>query len=36
MQWQVERIHIEGKHSAEYMKAIAAMTNEVERLLGVP
>lgn len=36
MQWQVERVQ-ESKGDVEaYRSAIAQMTNEIERLLGVP
>jgi|GEM_PF-902856 len=36
MQWQVERVRERGGDAAAYEEAITAMTNEVERLLGVP
>jgi hypothetical protein len=36
MQWQTERVKETGGDVSAYMKAITAMTNEVERLLGVP
>jgi hypothetical protein len=36
MQWQVERVRETGGDIAAYAKAITAMTNEIERLLGVP
>jgi hypothetical protein len=36
MQWQVERVEKSQGDVAAYMKAVTAMTNEIERLLGVP
>ena len=36
MQWQVERVQENGGDTVAYAKAITAMTNEVERLLGLP
>jgi hypothetical protein len=36
MRWQIERIQENGGDVAAYMKAITVITNEVERLLGVP
>jgi hypothetical protein len=36
MQWQVERVRENHGDVAAYTKAITAMTNEIERLLGVP
>lgn len=36
MQWQVERVQETRGDVAAYTKAITAMTNEVERLLGTP
>ncbi len=36
MQWQVERVQQSGGDTAAYAAAITAMTNEIERLLGVP
>ncbi|MDI1447601.1 hypothetical protein [Polyangium sp. 6x1] len=36
MQWQVERVRELGGDVATYTSAIQLMTNEVERLLGVP
>jgi hypothetical protein len=36
MQWQVDRIQENGGDVTAYKMAITAMTNEVERLLGVP
>lgn len=36
MQWQVERVQENKGDVTAYAKAITAMTNEVERLLGVP
>ncbi|MBI5500709.1 MAG: hypothetical protein HY907_10745, partial [Deltaproteobacteria bacterium] len=36
MHWQVERIQEGGGDTAAYAKAISEMTNEIERLLGVP
>jgi hypothetical protein len=36
MQWQVERVQESGGDVAAYAKAITTMTNEIERLLGVP
>ena len=36
MQWQVEQVQENGGDATAYAKAITAMTNEVERLLGLP
>jgi hypothetical protein len=36
MQWQTERVRERGGDVTAYGKAIAVMTNEVQRLLGVP
>jgi hypothetical protein len=36
MQWQVERVQENGGDVEAYANAITAMTNEVERMLGVP
>jgi hypothetical protein len=36
MHWQVARIHENKGDVAGYSKAITMMTNEIERLLGVP
>lgn len=36
MHWQVERVQESHGDVAGYTKAIAAMTNEIERILGVP
>jgi hypothetical protein len=36
MEWQVGRIQENGGDISAYRKAITAMTNQVERLLGVP
>ena len=36
MQWQLERVQEVGGDIPAYAKAITAMTNEIERLLGVP
>jgi hypothetical protein len=36
MQWQVDRVRENGGDTIAYSRAITAMTNEVERLLGVP
>ena len=36
MHRQTERVQESGGDVAEYMKAATAMTNEIERLLGVP
>ena len=36
MQWQSDRILVNGGNAEAYRKAVTAMTNEVERLLGVP
>jgi len=36
MQWQLERVRETGGDMVAYSKAVTAMTNEVERLLGVP
>ena len=36
MQWQIERIRQNGGDLAVYEQAITMMTNEIERLLGVP
>jgi hypothetical protein len=36
MQWQTERVQENGGDMVAYMKATTAMTNEVQRLLGVP
>ena len=34
--WQVERVQENEADVAAYSKALTAMTNEIERLLGVP
>jgi hypothetical protein len=36
MTWQTQRLTESGLHPARYQKAVASITNEVERLLGVP
>ena len=36
MHWQRDRISEQGGNAEAYTRAIAAVTNEVERLLGVP
>jgi hypothetical protein len=36
MHWQVERVRERGGDVVAYVGAITTMTNEVERLLGVP
>lgn len=36
MYWQVERVRESGGNTAEYSNAIATMTSEIERVLGVP
>jgi hypothetical protein len=36
MQWQIERVRKKGGDADAYAKAITLMTNEIERLLGVP
>lgn len=36
MHWQVERVRENGGDVEAYQRATVAMTNEVERLLGVP
>ncbi|TKD06472.1 hypothetical protein [Polyangium fumosum] len=36
MQWQAERVRENGADVTAYANAIQLMTNEVERLLGVP
>ena len=36
MQWQVDRVQESKGDVKAYTKAIATMTNEIERLLGVP
>lgn len=36
MQWQAERVQENGGDTAAYTKAMTTMTNEIERLLGVP
>lgn len=36
MLWQVERVVVNGNSGTEYATAISRMTNEIERLLGVP
>ena len=36
MHWQVERVQENNGDVAAYAKAITTMTNEIERLLGVP
>jgi hypothetical protein len=36
MHWQTQRIQEEGGDAEAYVRAVAAMTNEVERILGVP
>ena len=36
MQWQLERVRENKADEVAYAAAIARMTNEIERLLGVP
>lgn len=36
MQWQNDRVQESGGDMTAYVKAITSMTNEIERLLGVP
>lgn len=36
MHWQIERVGESGGDIAAYVKAITKMSNEIERLLGVP
>jgi hypothetical protein len=36
MHWQVERVQENNGDVTAYSKAITTMTNEIERLLGVP
>ena len=36
MTWQIERVGENGGDTAAYMKATTTMSNEIERLLGVP
>ena len=36
LQWQVERVQENNGDVAAYLGAITTMTNEIERLLGVP
>jgi len=36
MQWQLERVQENGGDVKAYNKATTSMTNEIERLLGVP
>lgn len=36
MQWQTERVQEAGGDAIAYTRATTAMTNEIERLLGVP
>ena len=36
MEWQTKRVTENGGDAATYTNAITAMTNEIERLLGVP
>ena len=36
MEWQKERVKEKSGDSAQYLKAISAMRNKIERLLGVP
>jgi len=36
MQWQTERVQESGGDAIAYKRAITLMTNEVERLLGLP
>jgi hypothetical protein len=36
MQWQVGRVNENGGDASVYAKAIVAVTNEIERLLGTP
>jgi hypothetical protein len=36
MQWQTERVRKAGGDVEAYLKAVTSMTNEIERLLGVP
>lgn len=36
MHWQTERVQENGGNVTEFFQAATAMTNEVERVLGVP
>lgn len=36
MHWQVERVEEAGGDMSAYIKAITAISNEIERVLGVP
>ncbi len=36
MHWQGQRVHEKGGDAERYGRAVAALTNEVERILGVP
>lgn len=36
MQWQTDRVKETGGDATAYGRAVSAMTNEIERLLGVP
>lgn len=36
MTWQTERVNESGGDTAMYQQAIDLMTNEIERLLGIP
>lgn len=36
MQWQIDRVKERGADELAYIESITAITNEVERLLGVP
>ena len=36
MEWNAHRVQLSGSVTAEYVAAAAAITNEIERLLGVP
>lgn len=36
LHWQIDRVREAGGDMAAYSKAVTMMTNEVERLLGVP
>ncbi len=36
MQWQADRVRARGGDPAAYGRAVTAVVNEIERLLGVP
>lgn len=36
MQWQTERVRESGGDAEAYVRSAAIMTNEIERILGVP